>query len=344
MPGTYTSPTTRARIFTLKEEKWRTKDIAARFGRDPSTIRRIIQRRKDGESFYFNKPKPGRPRKLDDEAYNSLIKFAEEEKWHDAADFWQQCNLPVSDHTVERYLEHEGFKAHLRPRKPLIDEGTALRRLLWANNYRARTIRFWNQVIFTDESKFNRIGSDGRRYFYCRHGEASTIGLDPHNSKKRVQGGGGSVFVWGCITRKGVGQIRCIQGKMNADVYQSILKDALVRTIHDYGLNPSRLLFQQDNDPKHKAKSTMAWLHSKGFRILPWPACSADMSIIEHVWDYLEDRIRERDHPPKNLDELWQWIEEEWYIIPDSYISSLYRSMTGRISELVDKDGWNTSK
>lgn len=67
------------------------------------------------------------------------------------------------------------------------------------------------------------------------------------------------------------------------------------------------------------------------------------MNIIKHVWDYIDKRIHKREHPLKNLDELWHIIEEEWYRIPQSYITSLYKSMTQWIAELKDRDGWNTS-
>jgi hypothetical protein len=35
------------------------------------------------------------------------------------------------------------------------------------------------------------------------------------------------------------------------------------------------------------------------------------MSIIEHVWDYLDKRVRKRPVKPTNKEELWKALQEE---------------------------------
>lgn len=66
------------------------------------------------------------------------------------------------------------------------------------------------------------------------------------------------------------------------------------------------------------------------------------MNLIEHVWEYIDRCICKRPHVARNLDELWAWIEEEWYAIPLDYIQSLYGSMTQRVADLKEAEGWNT--
>jgi hypothetical protein len=63
-----------------------------------------------------------------------------------------------------------------------------------------------------------------------------------------VKFGGGSVMVWGCMTVHGVGLMCRIEGKMDASLYQEILEDEL------YEMDREDLIFQQDNDPKHRSK------------------------------------------------------------------------------------------
>lgn len=48
-------------------------------------------------------------------------------------------------------------------------------------------------------------------------------------------------------------------GKMDGAKYRTILEENLMESAKDLRLG-RRFVFQQDNDPKQKAKSTMEWL------------------------------------------------------------------------------------
>ena len=57
-------------------------------------------------------------------------------------------------------------------------------------------------------------------------------------------------MIWGCMTAKDPGYICKIDSKIDQHLYLFILKDELSETIRWYDLDPSRVIFQHDNDPK----------------------------------------------------------------------------------------------
>ncbi|KAG0802782.1 hypothetical protein G6F17_014094 [Rhizopus arrhizus] len=80
-----------------------------------------------------------------------------------------------------------------------------------------------------------------------------------------------------------------------------------------YNFNWSNIYFQHDNDPKHKAKSTIAWLDNHQVRYMSdWPAQSPDLNPIEHVWHQLKLKLSCYERRAKNTDELWGRVEKAW--------------------------------
>lgn len=62
---------------------------------------------------------------------------------------------------------------------------------------------FWNRVLFTDESKYNIFGSDGREKIWIKANTA----MNPKNLVSTVKHDGGSVMVWGAVAASGVGNL-----------------------------------------------------------------------------------------------------------------------------------------
>ena len=149
-------------------------------------------------------------------------------------------------------------------------------------------------------------------------------------------------MVWGCMTWEGVGHAARIDGRMDGDLYLQILKDELQNSIRFYGLNPSDVIFQQDNDPKDTCKKVKEWLDVQEFRTMVWPAQSPDLNPIEHLWGHLKRRLAGYEQPPKGIQELWRRIEEEWGKIPAEVCQGLIESMPRRIEAVLKAKGGYT--
>ena len=65
-------------------------------------------------------------------------------------------------------------------------------------------------------------------------------------------------MLWGCFSAAGTGRLVRIEGKINRGNYREILDETLLRSTQDLKLG-RRFTFQQDNGPKHTAKTTQEW-------------------------------------------------------------------------------------
>ena len=83
-------------------------------------------------------------------------------------------------------------------------------------------------------------------------------------------------MLWGCFS--GAGRLVRIEGKMHGAKYREILDENLLQSTQDLRLG-RRFTFQQDNDPKHTAKTMQEWLRDKSLNVLEWPSHSPDPDL-----------------------------------------------------------------
>lgn len=283
------------------------------------TIRSIINRFK-GESSFQSANRTGRPRALTDrESIQIVRKIKQNPKKTSteiAAEVQEEFGKNVHPMTVRRVLHEANYTARVARRKPLVSSVNQTKRLNYAKEFVSKPISFWDEVLFSDESKFNIFRNDGRTSVWRKPNEA----YKKQNLAPTVKHGGGGVMVWGCMSSAGVGELFVIEGIMDKTVYLNILKENVKKSAEKLKL-PTSFTFQQDNDPKHSAYDVRMWLMYNVAHVLPHPPQSPDLNPIEHLWEELDRRIKKR--PISSKFELQQALKEEWLKIGEETTKKL---------------------
>jgi DDE superfamily endonuclease len=71
--------------------------------------------------------------------------------------------------------------------------------------------------------------------------------------------------------------------------------------MQESGIDEENIIFQQDNDSKHKSHKAQKWMDDQGIVLLDWPAQSPDLNLIEHLWDHIKKQLRKYPTPPTGV-------------------------------------------
>ncbi|GFV15512.1 transposable element Tc1 transposase [Trichonephila clavipes] len=179
------------------------REIAKIVGRSHSCVQKIIGRFKS-DGLIENKSGRGRKSILSDVAKRKVLKDIKIDPKLSAvklaAETSRIMGRSVSAETVRNVIRHAGYSSRVARKKPFISLQNQKKRLEFTKTHQLKTDNFWKKVIFSDESKFNIFGSDGRRTVWRK---PNTV-LDPKNLRPTVKHGGGSDMVWGCMASNGM--------------------------------------------------------------------------------------------------------------------------------------------
>ena len=172
----------------------------------------------------------------------------------------------------------------------------------------------WNSVLFCDKSRFTIHRGDGRVRVYRRRNERC---IDCFVLERDRVRGGSSVWFPAGIAHGFRTNLVVIQGNSNA---QRNRNEILVRNVISLFQNNDNITpFQHDDTTSHTARDTEYILRANNIAFInDYPAKSPDLNRIEHLWDYLDYRIRRRPIPPSNVIQLRQAFIQEWNNIPRS--------------------------
>lgn len=311
------------------------KSISKRFEVPVSTVRNIIKKYGVFKTIQ-NLTGRGRKKKLSPRTVRKVIREVEKDPKTTCKKVVQQLSdhgIEISVSTLRRTLKSHGIHGY-RPRKtPLLSKKHVKARLEFAREFIDKDLTFWGSVLWSDETKIELFGSRDVSFVWRKKGQA----FNPKNTVPTVKYGGGNRMFWGCFSANGTGKLVTVDGIMRQDQYIKILNENLKPSAEALSLG-TNWVFQQDNDPKHTAKSVKKWLVDNEINVLKWPSQSPDLNPIENLWALVKAKVKRRK--PRNPRELEDIAKEEWFNIPVDVCRNLVMSYRKRLEAVIKNKGF----
>lgn len=339
-PRRYLSVPDVTRAVQLLEDGATQRTVAERFGVARSVIARLWTRFQE-TGLYSRRPGQGRGRITSDREDRYLRRLARTGRQSTARrlqmTFQEHEGRRLSTQTVRNRL-HEGRMRSRQPATgPVLTVQHRVARLEFAREHQNWGLANWRGVLFTDESRFTVSTCDRRVRVWRVPGERYL----EENVVRHDRFGGGSVMVWGGICATGRTDLYVIaRGTLTAVRYRDEILHPIVRPFA--GAVGAGFILVQDNARPHTARLSMQYLEDESIEVMDWPARSPDLNPIEHVWDILGRRVRERNPPPTNVQQLREALVEEWHGIPQGVIQHIVLSMPQRCQECIRSRGGQT--
>ncbi|GES78191.1 IS630 family transposase [Rhizophagus clarus] len=267
-----------------------------------STVYRKIEKiKKDGSLKHAGGN--GRPKKITASASRALGQFVRRDtsiSTRTLARKLENIGVEVSYRTVGRHLLNAGYQKKIPKATPIC----------------------WPKTLFTDETAFQLFRNTVERWYKGKR------------PVRRIPKDRTKIMAWGGFCAKGKTSLFCFKQIMNAEFYVEILRTHAPEISQMLG---SRWRFQQDNDPKHTSRLAKAFIEENFPQVLEWPSNSPDLNPIENLWSIIKSKVEKR--MPKNLDDLENFMIEEWENIPESVLINFSYSMRRRCELIIENNG-----
>lgn len=294
-------------------------------------------------------PHPRRPRKVSDKVVQEIDLQVMRDRlltpWDVHQYLIEEHDIVLSITSVHNLLKRANIRFYSQRPKPELTKQQKLARVTKAREWRhTMTLRKWRKVVFTDEAKINR--APVRK---CRRLLRAGVGRGSRGMRPFPKEAGGSIGLWLAISKAGVIASQIFTKSLKAEGYMAILNKHIPLIAQTHFGN-RRFVWQQDNAPIHTAKAardTLTTLSTTlGFDILPFPAYSPDLSLVENVIHLIKQRLRriaEEEGEAKDFDELERRVERVITFLNKPaqrhYFQALYNDLPLRVAKVIEAHG-----
>lgn len=125
---------------------------------------------------------------------------------------------------------------------------------------------------------------------------------------------------------------------MTTEVYVNILNEMLL--IYAEQNMPLKLVFQQNNNPKHTRGWLNIFLSKTELQVLKQNAQFSDPNPIGNLWVDIKEAVC--NAISNNMEEVWQAVQPAWNNIPVQRCKTLIDAMLRRCAFVLENKGYTT--
>ena len=186
--------------------------------------------------------------------------------------------ISVSKRTIQFYFNRNGLNENWPWRTPHHKPCHIVGRFNLAKTFWDKDKCFWEQVLWSDETKTELFRHNNVQKILRKKGETFLL----KNIALTLKHGVSSMIFSGCFSKKETGKLIIIKGIMKTEDSIKCFDENLQLSAQNLHLG-RWLTFQQDTDPKYWMKSMTMWLQKKNITVLPWPSRNPDWNSIENL-------------------------------------------------------------
>ena len=305
----------------LEGKKHSPKEISSIVGVSVATVYNIISRIKT-ECSLVHRQGAGRPGKLIPKIKRFVAKVISNDPSISIRDLTTKCPVKVGTNTMSRCLKTLEYSKPYPKAVPLLSEKNRIYRLQWAKN---NVNKPWEHAVFADEASIWLCR--GRVRMWTKKGYERIQPTVKHTQK---------INIWAAFSSMGTFPLFMFTQILDAKLFVKILEVHLLAQASVFHKNNWFLV--QDNDPKHTAKLTKAWMqeYMPGNRF-EWPSQSPDINPIENIFAWIKQELVKRR--AKNISDLKSQLTEVWESINADFLHNYWSSMPKRCNLVIENNG-----